>query len=56
MMSDALREALERTRSGYEDERVWHTFLMDAYTGGGGFQGSVRQPCLLYTSPSPRDA
>lgn len=43
-MSDALREALERTRSGYEDERVWHTFLMDAYTGGGGFQGSVRQP------------
>lgn len=43
-MSDELRQALERTRDGYEDERQWLTFLLDAYTGAGGFQGSVRQP------------
>lgn len=43
-MSDALQQALEATRANYEAERLWSTFLLDAYTGGGGFQGSVRQP------------
>lgn len=44
MSDDELLRALERTRAGYSDERAWHRFLLDAYTGGGGFQGSVRQP------------
>jgi hypothetical protein len=43
-MTDQLLRALEHTRRGYERETTWHQFLIDAYTGGGGFQGSVRQP------------
>jgi hypothetical protein len=36
-------DALSRTRVGYEEECVWLRFLVDAYTGGGGFQGRIRQ-------------
>lgn len=32
---------LRRTRSGYEAEGILHSFLMDAYTGGGGFQNGI---------------
>lgn len=39
----SVQEALDRTRAGYEEECVWLRFLVDAYTGGGGFQGRVHQ-------------
>lgn len=39
----SARNALEEKRSGYDEECVWLRFLLDAYTGGGGFQGRVRQ-------------
>jgi len=56
---DALLEALEVKRDGYDDERDWHRFLLDAYAGTGGFQGRVRQPFAswwgaaadMYSSP-----
>lgn len=41
-MADSLLEALERKRPGYEEELVWHRFLMDAYLGTGGFAGMVK--------------
>lgn len=37
-----LLEQLEQTRPGYDEERQWHRFLLDAYSGTGGFTGSVR--------------
>lgn len=43
-MSSELLDALERTRAGYDEERHWHKYLIDAYTGGGGFQGAIKQP------------
>lgn len=43
-MSDQLLQQLERTRAGYDVECEWHAFLTDSYSGGGGYQGSVRQP------------
>lgn len=43
-MTDTLLEQLEHTREGYLEECAWHRFLIDAYTGGGGFQGAVKQP------------
>jgi len=39
-MADIL-EKLEAKRPGYDQERDWHRFLLDAYTGSGGFSGSV---------------
>lgn len=39
-----LVEQLEATRDDYTSERQWHKLLMDAYSGGGGFQGSAKQP------------
>lgn len=41
------REFIKRilsTREGYEEEAIRHKFLLDAYSGTGGFQGRVRQP------------
>lgn len=43
-MTDQLLQTLERTRDGYSVERSWHRFLLDSYTGGGGYQGAIRQP------------
>jgi hypothetical protein len=48
MPTDDLLQQLEQTRSGYADEVAWHRFLIDAYTGGGGFQGSIKQPAHDY--------
>jgi hypothetical protein len=42
-MADLI-ELLEHTRPGYEDELEYHRLLIDAYTGGGGFAGSIIQP------------
>jgi hypothetical protein len=43
-MPGDLKSQLEHTRDGYKAESTWLRFLIDAYTGGGGFQGKVRQP------------
>lgn len=38
----AFLDRLKSTRDGYDEERVWHKFLLDAYSGGGGFTGKVK--------------
>jgi len=43
-MADSLIDQLRRERPEYRRECEWLAFLADAYTGGGGFQGKVRQP------------
>lgn len=35
---DKLLAALQATREGYDEESVLHQFLIDAYSGGGGFR------------------
>lgn len=37
------KEALEAKREGYAVELEWHQFLLDSFTGGGGYQGRVKQ-------------
>ncbi len=39
-----LVKLLLSARADYNEERIWHKFLLDAYAGTGGFQGRVRQP------------
>lgn len=48
MSTDDLLKQLEQKRTGYDEEVAWHRFLIDAYTGGGGFQGSIKQPAHDY--------
>lgn len=43
-MSAGTIEKLRRTRSDYQDERTFQRFLLDAYTGTGGFAGRVKPP------------
>lgn len=43
-MALSLRQQLDDTRDGYDQECTWLRFLIDAYTGGGGFQGRIKQP------------
>ena len=43
-MADDFTMRLLKKRSGYDDEVIWHKFLLDAYTGQGGFAGKVKQP------------
>lgn len=43
-MADDLLQSLERTRSGYAVECDHGLFLLDSFTGGGGYQGTIRQP------------
>ena len=38
-MNKSLRDKLLRTRAGYDAERKNHRFLLDAYSGQGGFAG-----------------
>lgn len=45
---DTLVDRLKATRAGYKDELVWHRFLLDAYTGCGGFAGKVKPPASDY--------
>ena len=50
-MTDEVQKlllALKRTRDGYEEERVFHRFLLDAYAGTGGFASRVRLPFSSY--------
>jgi hypothetical protein len=44
MPASDLKDRLDAKRVGYEAECEWMRFQIDAYTGGGGFQGKVRQP------------
>ncbi len=40
-----MLRGLRRTRCGYDQERLLHNFLLDAYVGGGGFQnGFIPSP------------
>lgn len=43
-MPEDIKSRLEHKRDGYAAEITWLRFQIDAYTGGGGFQGKVRQP------------
>jgi hypothetical protein len=51
-MANPVIDALRRTRPGYEAERQWHRFLLDAYAGTGGFRGEVRQSLSSYWGPA----
>jgi len=48
MADDELIKRLRETRDDYAEELVWHRFLIDAYTGTGGFAGKVKQPATSY--------
>lgn len=39
----SIKDALEAKRADYDKELEWHQFLLDSYTGGGGYQGRVKQ-------------
>lgn len=39
---------LQQTRDDYAAELIWHKFLLDAYTGTGGFAGKIKQPARGY--------
>lgn len=43
MAADDLQNFVTRTRPGFTEEGIWMRFLVDAYTGGGGFQGRLRE-------------
>ena len=45
-MADSLEQSLIRTRAGYDGERRWHRFQLDAYTGGGG--GGITTVLVIY--------
>lgn len=48
-MTDTLLAKLERTRKGFAAECRWHRFLVDAYTGCGGFESTeIQQPMTGY--------
>jgi hypothetical protein len=51
-MANPVIDALRRTRPGYEAERQWHRFLLDAYAGTGGFRGAVRQSLSSFWGPA----
>lgn len=42
--TDALATTLRKTRPGYAEEVRFHRFLIDSWTGGGGYCGRVVQP------------
>jgi len=48
MPTDKLIDQLRATRDDYQEELVWHRFLLDAVTGTGGFAGKVKQPAVSY--------
>lgn len=39
-----LKDQLEAKRDKYVEEGSWLKFLIDSWTGGGGYQGRVKQP------------
>lgn len=42
MPADSTVTDLQRKKDGYDDEVAWHRFLVDAFTGGGGFRGRIQ--------------
>jgi hypothetical protein len=43
-----LQAKVEKKRTGYEAEGTWLRFMLDAFSGCGGFQGRVKQPLAGY--------
>lgn len=43
-----LLKKLRQRRDDYDQELTWHRFLLDAYTGAGGFSGKVVQPATAF--------
>lgn len=43
-----LLERLKAKHDRYEQERIWHKFLLDAYAGTGGFEGKVKMPAASF--------
>lgn len=39
----STKDELEHKRADYDKELEWHRFLLDSYTGGGGYEGKVKQ-------------
>jgi hypothetical protein len=46
--TDSLKQALEQPRDDYKLECEFAQFLLDSYTGRGGYEGRVRQPPASY--------
>lgn len=44
--SDKIVDQLRKARPDYQREVDWGRFLLDAYTGGGGFCGQVKPPAV----------
>lgn len=47
-MAATLIDKLRAKRSDHDSEYEWHRFLLDAYTGCGGFAGKVKPPAVGY--------
>lgn len=45
---EEMIKRLRSTRADFQEELCWHRFLIDAYTGTGGFEGRVKQPATGY--------
>lgn len=43
-----LIKRITKKREDYETELGWHRFLLDAFSGGGGFEGRVKEPIRGY--------
>lgn len=52
MTNEDLLKMLKSTHAKYDAEMAWHRFQMDAYSGCGGFQGSVKQPESSFWGPA----
>jgi hypothetical protein len=44
MLIETPAQRLLKTRPGYAEEVRWHKFLLDSWTGGGGYSGRIVQP------------
>ncbi len=48
MPTSTLLDQLKEVRKDYAEDLVWNRFLLDAYTGTGGFAGKVKPPASGY--------
>ena len=47
---------IEYVKSGHFDGTIFHRVIPGFVIQGGGMESGMKEkPCLLYTSPSPRD-
>jgi hypothetical protein len=47
-MALSTQDALAAKRAAYREEGCWQRFLLDSYTGCGGYMGKVKQPPAGY--------